>query len=141
MGKIKLLNLETITKEHAIELLSYEQELRYSDKYQQMYKDNMLGDKRHGIIVEDVIQLDVLSHFNYTSNEQNLKNLRNMFDMFRNDPDVSKHAFWINMNIMHSGVSIGSKMKNCTFVDLNKNNLMLDDIVKNKTIIMAGSIT
>jgi hypothetical protein len=144
--KIKVLDLEEINKEEALRLVTTERNYRYSDKYQQMYITNIQNDRRKnvdagGIIVEDIIQLDVLKDCGYEPNSYNLDKLRRMFNMFREDKDIRNVAFWIGMNIVHDGVKLGTPMKNSAIYSLDGLSTDLDTIVNKRTIVMAGSIT
>jgi len=148
MGRIKLLDPEKLTKTEVISLVSHEQTLRYSDRYQKFYEDNIIkGEKRNSMStympVEDIIQKEVLSHFGYEPNELNLTNLRIMFGLFRDDPDVKKNAFWLNLNIIHDGVKVGTIAKSCKLYGINANEYNLLSLFSKDrpTIIMTGSIT
>lgn len=140
MGIIKYLDLSKLTKSEVIELVSTEKEMRYSDIYQSMYEDVIKNSK--SIVVEDIIQFNVLKTLGYTPNLINLNNLRRMFKIWSKDEDIRQIAFWINLNIIHDGVPIGSQMLNCQFYDLNQNSIYLSDLAQNKPIIiLCGSIT
>ena len=141
MGKIKILDLKKITKDDVLKFVQYERDLRYSDRYQNLYQERIVNGKRTGSPVEDDIQNEVLLHFGYDLTEENLFALRTTFSLYRNDEDVRNIAFWIGLNIMHDGVNIGSEIKNFKLYDLNTKQVMLNDIINKKTIIMAGSIT
>lgn len=141
MGKIKIFDLKKITKDDVLKFVQYERDLRYSDRYQNMYQERIVNGKRIGDPVEDDIQNEVLLHFGYDLTEENLLALRTTFSIYKNDDDVRNIAFWIGLNIMHDGVDIGSEIKNFKLYDLDSNKMMLNDIINKKTIIMAGSIT
>lgn len=141
LEEIKLLDVATITKEIALELVTHERNLRYSDRYQEIYRNNIVDDKRGDVPVEDLIQYEVLEHFGYDHNILNLSALRQMFGKFRNDPDVRNIAFWIGLNIMHDGVHVGTAFKDSIIYDVDKNPVKLSNLITRQTVIMAGSLS
>lgn len=98
------------SEEALIEMIKFEKDLRYSDHYQSLYhRKNVLDDNNLETFdtVEDIIQMNVLSHFGYDVTEANLDGLRYLYGKHKTNPKVNQYGFWLHMNIMQEGYPEG----------------------------------
>lgn len=146
----KYINIETISNEDLIELIKFEQELRYSEHFQELYtKKNVLNDPIfQKIRIEDIIQLNVLDKFDYELCDENLNALRYLYGLHRKNPEINKYGFWLHMNIVQEGYEENQKYKDCSFYELNgKENVTLSYFIEKAKsrnvplIVLGGSIT
>lgn len=146
----KYINIQTISNEDLIELIKFEQELRYSKHFQKLYtKKNVLNDPIfQKIRIEDIIQLNVLDKFDYELYEENLNALRYLYGVHRKNPEINKYGFWLNMNIVQEGYVENQKYKDSTLYELNGiNKVSLSHLIEKvkirnvPLIIFGGSIT
>ena len=145
----KYIDLEKFTNEQLIELIKYEEELRYSDHFQDLYyKKNVLNDVVfENIQIEDIIQLNVLDKFGYKLCDNNLNALRYLYGKNRKNPEINKYGFWLHMNIVQEGYDENQKYKDCTFYELDgKSKVSLSTFIERAKersvplVILGGSL-
>lgn len=119
----RTLSVDEMTEDGLIEIVKFEQELRMSDHYQEMYRAVHEGRRvlKPGMLVEDILQLNVLDHFGYVLTEENRHALRILYGMHRKNPRVAQHGFWLHMNTMTEGLLLtGSDAQDCALYTLSE---------------------
>lgn len=143
MEKLNL-NIENITEKLAVDLLTYECDLRKSDEMQDYYSflENSKGGKQE--IVENFVQFKTIRDFGYVPDWESLRNYRKISEKFIDSEKVRNSAFYLKYNIIEpSTVKVGTHAQNVSLLTLDKIPCKLFDFIKSPKplVILAGSIS
>jgi len=130
-----------------IEMLSYEEKIKYSDDMQEIYSKQYYESKD---VVNKLLNLDVeiqrhvLETFGYLSNENNLKEYWKIPGLYKDNEDIKNSVFYIRYNIFEfNKMKIGKKIPPCRLINTENKEIQLNSLHNNNKplVLLAGSIT
>jgi hypothetical protein len=136
-------NVLNVEREKIIEMLSYEEKVKYSDEIQEIYSSQYINKTPLNIDIE--IQCHVLQNFGFTSTQKDLEEYWKIPKKYWNDNEVKNSIFYMRYNIFeYSQIKKGESIPKCRLI----NPFFPDKIIELSTlqtykplILLAGSIT
>lgn len=137
--------VDQIDRDLVIMMLQHEEELRYSDKYQDIYDDKIKNPQNYSMTsVEINLHKEVLNHFGFSDSDQSIDQYQLIPSKYRNDEEVKSSAYFIRYNIMRdSDIIEGDQYIDVDLVDLEGKSCRLSQFCSKERplVILAGSIT
>ena len=128
-------------RSRVIEMLKFEQKLRYSPEIQKIYSH--LYTQRNNFRIETEIQKYVLTHFGYQ--ETDLEEYWKIPKLYWEDEEVKNSIFYMKLNIFSYGnLKVGDKMVDVPlydYVSTKEINLSNLETPGRPLVILAGSMT
>jgi hypothetical protein len=139
--------LNNVSRDLVIEMLTFEQKIRYSKEIQDIYtmQYNASKDKNYEPInIERAIQQYVLKRFGFESDMSSLEEYWKIPSTYWDDEEVKNSIFYMKLNIFQfPSIKKGDNMIDANLVNYETNEeLMLSSLQTNKPlVILAGSMT
>lgn len=137
-----MLSIDNINEELAIEMLTFECDLRKSDEIQDLY-DIRFGKKREGESIESLVQRRTLKQFGYDETKSNLTEYRKIGTKFWDNERVRNSAFFLKNNIMEDvPTELREQVIDVKLTSLNGKEVNLFDFCGEKPlVILSGSLS
>jgi hypothetical protein len=126
-----------------LNMLVYEQKLRYSDQIQNLYDQN-LNNHEDPEFVEKSVQRDALENCGFNTSERSIKNYQSIAYYYEDDEEIKQAIHYMRINIIKDcPIKVNQPYINSNLVTLDENPVQLSDYynLSRPLIILAGSIT
>lgn len=137
-----MLSIGNIDEELAVKMLTFECDLRKSDKVQGMY-DEKNSWKYKGESIENFVQRETLKNFGYLDSIENLGEYRKIGIKFWGNEKIRNSAFFLKYNIMED---VPKELRELV-VDVKLNSLdgrsvnLFDFCGEKPLVILSGSLS
>ena len=141
-----IFDASTIEINKIIEMLCYEEKIKYSDEMQDIYskqydENEDTVDKTLNLDVE--IQRHVLETFGFLSTQENLKEYWRIPSLYKTHEEIKNSVFYIRYNIFDfNKINLGEKIPNCRLINTDYQETTMNTLQTDKPLILlSGSIT
>ncbi len=135
------MQLDIHDRDKVLEMLRFEQQVRYSPEIQKVYSAQYASGTR-SISIEKEIQKYVLRTFGYDDNQ--VEEYWKIPKLYWEDEEVKNSIFYMKLNIFSYGnISVGDKLIDVPLYDYQANSILqLDTLCRDKPLVLlAGSMT